>query len=113
ADRQRIGRELHDGTIQAIYGAGLMLDTIAHTIPENPDQAIRDLRAVMDSLNTTIRDIRRYIYDLSEDEGELAETLSALANEFRAATGVEVDYRIEGKSPKLPPETRAHLLQMV
>lgn len=113
ADRQRIGRELHDGTIQAIYGAGLMLDNVAHTIPQDPKLAAQLLRAVMESLNKTIEDIRRYIHDLSEDEGELAETLGELANEFRASSSLDVEYRIEGKPPRLPPEVRTNLLQMV
>ncbi|HBY98584.1 MAG: sensor histidine kinase [Ardenticatenaceae bacterium] len=113
ADRQRIGRELHDGTIQAIYGAGLMLDNVLHTIQRDPDLAVQELRAVMESLNTTIEDIRRYIHDLSEDEGELAETLGELTNEFRASSNLDVDYRIEGNPPKLPVEVRTNLLQMV
>lgn len=113
ADRQRIGRELHDGTIQAIYGAGLMLHNVAHTIREDPDLAAHQLRAVMDALNKTIDDIRRYIHDLSEDEGELIETLGELANEFRASSNLEVEYRIEGQPPKLPAEVRTNLLQMV
>lgn len=113
ADRQRIGRDLHDGTIQAIYGTGLMLDNIAHLIPHDPDTAVALLHEVTRSLDTTIQDVRRYIHDLSEDEGELAEALGQLAGEFRERDGLAIDYRIEGDPPKLPETVRMNLLQMV
>ncbi len=113
ADRQRIGRELHDGTIQAIYGAGLMLQHTLHLIGEDPEKAEANIRAIMNSLNQTIADIRRYIYDLASGEGELEERLSQLTAEMRSQTGMTIDYRIEGKPPRLPATVQEHIFQIV
>ena len=36
ADRERIGRELHDGIIQNIYAAGLSLEEARYLVVEDP-----------------------------------------------------------------------------
>lgn len=113
ADRQRIGRELHDGTIQVLYGTGLMLENVRHNLHADPDNAERQLQTAMQMLNETIADIRRYIFDLSSGEDELAEALGKLTNELETQAEISVDYRIEGKVPQLRPDMRSHLLQMV
>ena len=46
ADRDRIGRELHDGTIQSIYAAGLMLESVDYLIDGSPDDAKEKLAEV-------------------------------------------------------------------
>ena len=38
-ERERIGRELHDGTIQSIYAAGLMLEGARYSIATEPEAA--------------------------------------------------------------------------
>ena len=89
ADRQRIGRELHDGTIQSIYGAGLVLENAYHLVRSDPETAERLIQHVMKALNETIADIRRYIFDLAETEGSLEELLGEVVEEFRASSGLE------------------------
>jgi signal transduction histidine kinase len=68
ADRERIGRELHDGIIQNIYAAGLTLQDTQHLVTENPTLARHRITTVMDALNRSILDIRRYIFDLRAAE---------------------------------------------
>jgi len=63
-ERQRIGMELHDGVIQALYAIGMHLDlmrTVGSTSPGELGDIITDL-------NTVIEDIRRYIMNLKRDE---------------------------------------------
>ncbi|HEX8682558.1 MAG TPA: sensor histidine kinase [Ardenticatenaceae bacterium] len=112
SDRQRIGRELHDGTIQAIYGAGLMLENAASTVRQNPDSAEEMLRASMSLLNNTIGDVRHYIFELRDSEGQLAETMGLLVSELREQSGRDIEYRLEGQLPRYPSEFRSHLLQL-
>ncbi|MDQ4078624.1 MAG: sensor histidine kinase [Chloroflexota bacterium] len=111
-DRQRIGRDLHDGTIQAIYGAGLLLDNGLTFMRDDPDTAETMLRSAIDMLNNTIQDVRRYIFELSDSEGQLAEALGVLVNEMRNQGTAEIEYRIEGNVPRYPTEMRNHLLQI-
>ena len=65
-ERERIGMDLHDGIIQSIYGVGLALDFARMALDEDPAaSASRRSRNRSISLNSTIRDIRSYILDLT------------------------------------------------
>jgi len=92
-ERERIGMDLHDGTIQSIYGVGLALENARMMLRENPSIAEDRLEKAMEDLNHTIRDIRSYILDLRprQLQGEnLIEGLARLISEFRQNTKVEV-----------------------
>ena len=99
ADRERIGRELHDGIIQNIYAAGLGLDAAQYLVHDDPPQAQRQIRAVMDALNKAIQDIRRYIFDLqvAEQTRELEIVLENLVRDLRLDTMLEVDLEVVGQ----------------
>ncbi len=95
-ERNRIGMDLHDGIIQSIYAAGLILESAKLRLP--PDAADSDhlLTRAIDNLNGTIRDIRNYILDLRPRrfEGDLVEGVARLVREFQANTMVEVSLSI-------------------
>lgn len=112
SDRQRIGRELHDGTIQAIYGSGLLLQNAVALMRENPDAAEEMFRTRMSLLDKTIVDVRRYIFELSDGEGQLAETMGLLVSQMRQQSNRVIQYRLEGHLLRYPPEFQNHLLQM-
>ena len=93
-ERERIGMDLHDGTIQSIYGVGLALENARMLLRENPQVAEDRLQKAMEDLNHTIRDIRNYILDLRPRQlhGEgLIEGLGRLITEFRQNTKLEVN----------------------
>lgn len=98
ADRERIGRELHDGIIQSLYAAGLMLEDASLTIGENATGAQERIRDVIDALNRSIRDIRRYILDLRSETntGDLAASLEQIVHNFRLETLIDAEFRTEG-----------------
>lgn len=114
-DRERISRDLHDGTIQSIYAAGLMLDDVQHSLA-NPDEAARKLQVVMRALNTTIQEVRQYIYDLrhsSLESEDLARGLADIVTEFRLRTGISVAWSAEGCGTlALTPDRRQHVYQI-
>ncbi len=92
-ERERIGMDLHDGTIQSIYGVGLALENARNLLRENPEGAEERLQKAIEDLNHTIRDIRSYILDLRprQLQGEsLIEGLGRLISEFRQNAKVEV-----------------------
>ena len=98
-DRERIGRELHDGIIQKIYAAGLSLEDARLLVGEDPPQAQTRIQGVMDVLNQTIQDIRRYIFDLrtAEQTRELEMVLEGLVRDIRLDTLLEVDLEVTGQ----------------
>ncbi len=115
-DRERISRDLHDGIIQSIYASGLLLEGVQHTIPHNPQRAQAQLDRVMDSLNETIQDIRRYIFDLRSDipDEDVQTGIARLLRDFRVNTLLETNLEVEGAPVEiLSVERRRHIFQIV
>jgi signal transduction histidine kinase len=114
-DRERIGRELHDGTIQSIYAAGLILEDVRMSLEVEPERAAVQLSRAMTSLNQTIQEIRSYIFDLrrGEDVEDIEASLDRLTRDFRVNTLIEVDFSVEGKRPKpLEPDRARNMYQI-
>jgi signal transduction histidine kinase len=61
-DRERIARDLHDVVIQRLFATGLQLQSAA-PLSARSDVAKR-INAAVDDLDSTIRDIRRAIFEL-------------------------------------------------
>ncbi|MBE9472362.1 MAG: sensor histidine kinase, partial [Chloroflexi bacterium] len=114
-ERERIGRELHDGIIQSIYAAGLMLEGSRHSIPDEPEMARAQLTRAIGSLNQTIQDIRRYIFDLRGEmpHDDLEVGLSKMLRDFRVNTLLETEFAVEGEDTRvLGAERRQHIFQI-
>lgn len=115
-DRERIGRDLHDGIIQSIYAAGLLLESVQPVIPSDPMRAQAQLNRVMDNLNQTIQDIRRYIFDLRSDmpDDDLQSGIKRLLRDFHINTLLETDLEITGTPvDMMSMERRRHIFQIV
>ena len=115
-DRARIGRELHDGIIQSIYAAALLLESILPVIPSDPERAQAQLGRVMDSLNNTIQDVRRYIFDLRSDmsDEDLPAGIENLLRDFRINTLLETGFEFTGEiHPINSMNRRRHVFQIV
>lgn len=92
-ERLRIGRELHDGIIQSLYGLGLSLQNARRLVRENPEAAENQLDDIMRALDATVERIRCYINELSLPDLEghgLVPALTELAEKFREQTGLQV-----------------------
>jgi signal transduction histidine kinase len=98
-DRERIGRELHDGIIQNIYAAGLGLEQARHLVAEDPPRSQQQIQTVMEALNHAIEDIRRYIFDLrtAEQTRELERVLEDLVHGLQLDTLLEVNLEVTGQ----------------
>jgi signal transduction histidine kinase len=111
-ERERIGRDLHDGIIQSIYGVTLSLDDVPDLIGEAPKEAARRVDMAIDQLHAVIRDIRTFIFGLRPvllDAGGLLDGLRTLADELRRNTATEIE--VAGDDPAdLPMEVIAELL---
>lgn len=56
--------ELHDGTIQALYGVGLKIEYCMSLVDESPEQAKAGLDAAIGSLSELIVTLRERIHDV-------------------------------------------------
>lgn len=115
-ERARFRRDLHDGTIQSIYAAGLHLESVAI---RSRDPQVRDqVREVVSDLNAVTDGIRDYIRALAQPpataEG-IAAALADLTGRFAEETGRPADFRAEGTgiSGPLPDEAGQHLEQIL
>ena len=94
-ERERIGKDLHDGVIQSIYAVALSLEDLPDLLAEDAvDGAARVDRAI-DALNLTIRDIRNFIFGLRPellDEAGLVAGLATLTDEFRLNTLIDAEF---------------------
>jgi two-component system sensor histidine kinase DevS len=108
-ERERIGMDLHDGIIQAIYGVGLSLESALHSFEDDPQDAKTRVQHSIESLNQAIRDLRGYILDLRPrqmgNEG-LMSGLNRLLTEFRANTLANV--QLTGNENELKDLPQAH-----
>ncbi len=115
-ERARFRRDLHDGTIQSIYAAGLHLEAIAI---RTDDPAVRaEVREVVGDLNAATDGIRDYIRALAQPPATpevIATGLGELTRRFSDETGRPVRFAVEGLacSGPLPDEAGQHLEQIL
>ena len=69
ADRDRIGRDLHDLVIQRLFATGMRLQGAMRLIPTDPDGATARVDRAVDDLDATIRELRSTIYGLQAPTG--------------------------------------------
>jgi signal transduction histidine kinase len=106
-EREHIGRDLHDGAIQRVYAAGLL----AESLRKKTDGAVGDgLDRLMLTLNEAIADLRHFLSDLRSPDAttDLASVLSAIVDEARRASGVDIRWE-HAALIALPPDRVTHL----
>lgn len=107
-ERERIGRDLHDGAIQTVYSAGLLAEAL-HKKAEGP--VADGLDRLMSTLNQAIADLRSFMSDLRSDNAsaDFATAISSVVEATRKASGVSIDWRSQPLGP-LPPDRITHLI---
>ena len=104
-ERERIGKDLHDGIIQSLYAVGLSLEDVPDLMASEPAEASVRVDRAIDALNVSIRDIRNFIFGLRPElveQGGLVAGLATLVNEFRLNTLVDADleaHQLPGGEP--------------
>ena len=115
AERERIGRELHDRTIQTAYTVGLLIDSARKLVePESP-VAGRLEKAVL-ALNDVIHDLRRGMVELRSPPSTepLAKSMRRITQDSQFRSLVELSLELD-----LPEEERlsraqtSHILAIV
>jgi signal transduction histidine kinase len=116
-ERDRIGRDLHDGIIQSLYAVGLSLEDLPEIMAEAPDEAAERIDSAIESINLAIRDIRNFIYGLRPeaiDGTQVVAGLAALAEEVRHGGLVDVIADLDpAADPGLDTSAGSELLNLV
>lgn len=97
-ERECIGRDLHDGVIQALYALALTLGAQARRTGESAETA-SVLSLAVDGINGAIQDLRRYLFGAEEREpsggSNAFEDLQRLGGQVRAHGLLDVDLRLD------------------
>ena len=112
-ERDRIARDLHDSVIQRLFGTGLRMQGLRELVTQPSVE--QQLGEFVDDLDTTIRDIRRTIFDLRDtpEPGPVSLRAQLLQAIRDAARTLHVDPRITFTGPldtKVPDEVRDDVL---
>src|SRR5207248_400246 len=97
--------ELHDGAIQGLFAIGLSLQGAAELLEEGT-QVQRRLEDSVLQIDTVIRDLRKYVFQLRPDALSvhgLEEALRGIAAEFERETRVatRAELALQGDQPVL------------
>lgn len=106
-ERERIGKDLHDGIIQNIYAVGLSLEETSDMLADDPAEARARIDRAIDSLHTTIRDIRNFIMGLRPellDQHDLLGSLDALAEQLRVSAVIDVETEVDPATAAAVPD---------
>jgi signal transduction histidine kinase len=116
-ERERIGRDLHDGIIQSIYAAGLHLEQASAEIGGDGAPAKERIATVMGELNRITNEIRSTIFALRSGEMEARDAeaiVLAVADELQAHTLVKLDVSSDGLfRPRLRADQAEELHHLV
>jgi signal transduction histidine kinase len=120
-ERERIGKDLHDGIIQAIYAVGLSLEDVPELVEDDEGRldAVARVDRAIDALNLVIADIRSYILRLRPLMGgdeDPVEALARLGEELGMHAVIELETDLEGGAAtlrSLPPDRGSDILFIV
>jgi signal transduction histidine kinase len=114
ADRDRIGRDLHDLVIQRLFAIGLSLDNVSR-LAERPEVRTR-LSSAVDEIDATIKEIRRTIVALSapDDTNGLLKQVHAVLAGSTTVLGFEPTLETSGPVNSLvTDEARMNVLAVL
>lgn len=111
-ERNRVSRDLHDGTIQSLYAIQLGLGHTVRKIEADPRRAGRELSAVRTELDNVIAEIRQYISaDLAAVRGvDFGAVLQALVQRAQAGATARITLVCEpAAADRLLPVQEVHV----
>jgi len=116
-ERERLTRDLHDGTIQSIYAVGFDLQRVRNLAERNPGEARAELTRTMVTLNQVVMELREFIVH-AEPGNQSVQTvdtvLQALVERARRNTQAEISLELAPDAAQLVPSQQAvEVLQIV
>ena len=108
-ERDRIGKDLHDGIIQSLYAISLSLEDVPEMMAGDTDEAMARVDRAIDSLNAAIADLRQFVVGLRPehvDRNDFIGLLAMLADQVRRDGVIAVDLDLPAERVDLPAHIR-------
>lgn len=116
-ERERLTRDLHDGTIQSIYAVGFDLQRVRNLVDRNPGEARSELTRTMATLNQVVMELREFIVHAEPGNPSVQTVdtvLQALVERARRNTQAEISLELAPDAAQLVPSQQAvEVLQIV
>ena len=116
AERQRIARELHDETGQALTAIGLGLRGVSTTLRLDGDKAASNLRQLEGLIDRSLNELQRLIADLRPshlDDLGLPAALRWYAGVVQNRVALQVSVEVTGEPREIPPAVKIALFRVV
>ncbi len=114
-ERKRISREIHDGPAQTLAALTMRIDYCLELVGQ-PDQLKTELGELKSSIIRSLKDIRRFIFDLRPmaiDDLGLIPTLEQFISGCKDRTNASFHLTIEGERSSLPPERELAVFRVI
>ena len=114
-ERQRIARELHDGTGQALTALGLGFAAASENVRHDPELAASQLAELKTMSTQALQELRDLIGDLRPsllDDLGLVPALQSQVQSFTQRTGVQADFVLNGRRQRVQPEIETILFRI-
>jgi signal transduction histidine kinase len=115
AERQRIARELHDETGQALTAIGLGLRSIETSFDQDRQKAASNLKQLEHLVDHSMVELQRLISDLRPshlDDLGLAPALRWYAGEIQKRMPLKVNVMVSGEERDIPSEMKTALFRV-
>lgn len=117
AERARVARELHDGSIQALIGIELEIEALRRRIERDMPALEPEVAHVQRLVREEVIALREVMQALRPVEidtpAHLPDVLAMLVERFRRDTGISVRFAAEGSTAGLPLRTAVEIVRIV
>jgi two-component system sensor histidine kinase DegS len=113
--RKRIAQQLHDGPAQALANVVLSAEICEQTIDHDIGRTRSELLNLKNSVSTTLRETRKFIFDLRPmtlDDLGLFPTLKRYTQDLANKTGIQITFTPYGAEQRLPPPVEISLFRI-
>jgi PAS domain S-box-containing protein len=115
-ERNRIARDLHDETAQALYALTRQIDNFIRSSPNLPAETSAFLKGLVEQTKTISQEVRRFSQDLRPpllDDLGLLSTIRWLTGDMEHRTHITVKLTVSGAERRLAPHVELAIFRII
>jgi PAS domain S-box-containing protein len=115
-ERNRIARDLHDETAQALYALTRQLDNFIRSSTNLPGETTTFLKGLVEQIKTVSQEVRRFSQDLRPpllDDLGLLSTIRWLTADMEHRTHIVIKLTVSGTERRLAPHVELAIFRII